>query len=521
MKKKKCNYGGTITPKRAIDMLPNRLPLVNIKPVQLNKSLGGDLLQTGVSFIPGLGQILSPLVGLVDSQITEEPVKAPEPLKLNMNPFGKLKNGGIINDGFKQYNTGSHSSGNDLSVDEQGNPDPNGSSSVQNKENSFAVKGRQYVMSDVLKNPKTGNTFNKDAMAVNKKYPNARQSLDQRKALDLEMQILASLNDKQRDIQLDKELKYGGYPENGDPTIPASDNLQFYASPETLNGVTVPTLAMPTQVQSNKMVSTNMDTSASEPGLDTTEFGNPITLGSDVIQSPANPTVATQRSESSDILGSKTANAIGMGLKGAALLGSVVDAFRPAEKEKLILPDYQKADNYVKSANIDYTQAKQDAQGVSNVAAQTNRSLSSNAASYQGREAARLAQLSDAMGRISEAQNNAQSQLNLHKGSYEQSKAVDTANRKYQNQQNQQMNDANSRLFDRDLMTNLSELGTSFNRYGETQKMIKNNTELSKFELNQALTLLNARYPSFKVDDKVIELLKSGASVDEIIKMKS
>jgi len=93
MKKKKCNYGGTITPKRAIDMLPNRLPLVNIKPVQLNKSLGGDLLQTGVSFIPGLGQILSPLVGLVDSQITEEPVKAPEPLKLNMNPFGKLKNG--------------------------------------------------------------------------------------------------------------------------------------------------------------------------------------------------------------------------------------------------------------------------------------------------------------------------------------------------------------------------------------------------------------------------------------------
>ena len=82
------------------------------------------------------------------------------------------------------------------------------------------------------------------------------------------------------------------------------------------------------------------------------------------------------------------------------------------------------------------------------------------------------------------------------------------------------MNDANSRFFDRDLMANLSELGSSFNKYAETQKAIKNNKELSQFQINQSLAILNSKYPNFKVDSEVINLIKSGASIDDIIKMK-
>lgn len=494
MKKKKCAKGG---------------PLEN-----------GGLLTAGLSLIPGVGQLLGPLSGIV-SNIFDKPdleqMKPDPKMQLNLNPYGKMKYGGIVNDGFKQYNTGSHKSGNDLSVDAEGNPNMNGENSVQNKENSYPVKNKQYVMSDVLKNPKTGNTFNKDAMSINKKYPKARTSLDQRKALDLEMQFLASLNDAERNAQLDKELIYGGYTNgdtNGDPTIPASSNLQFYSNPETLNGVTVPTL-YPKPVASQPSIvepTTNNDLP-----LDTTSFGNEISTGKNITDTFI-PQVNNPQPIKSD--NTNWANAVGLGLKGAALIGSILDAKRPAEQEKLILPDYQASDRYIKSANIDYTQAKQDALGISNIAGQTNRSLSSNAASFQGREQARLASLSDAISKISEAQNNEQSQLNVRKGIYEQQKAVDTANRKYQNQQNQQMNDANSRFFDRDLMANLSELGSSFNKYAETQKAIKNNKELSQFQINQSLAILNSKYPNFKVDSEVINLIKSGASIDDIIKMK-
>jgi len=218
-------------------------------------------------------------------------------------------------------------------------------------------------------------------------------------------------------------------------------------------------------------------------------------------------------------MNSNTANAIGLALKGVALGGSIADALKNPEEEKLILPNYTKADQYIKSANIDYTQAKQDALGVSNIAASMNRALSSNAAGFQGREQARLAGLTDAISRVSEAENNAQSQLNLTKGNYEQQKAVDTAGRQYQNQQGNMQNDAASRLFDRNLMSDLSQIGTSFNQYAETNKINQNNLALNKFNTTQALSLLQSKYPGWTIDPQIMDQFKSGKiGVDEFLK---
>lgn len=489
-------------------------------------SLGGDLLQVGTSFIPGVGQFLSPLVGLLDQKL-EQPVQQKQPPLLNNNPLGKFANGGILNDAFKQYQAGSHASGKDQNVDSSGDVDPNGSNSIQNNENSYPVNGKQYVFSDVLK--KAGKAFNVHAMEINKKYPDARFHQDQRNALDLEMKFLAKENDAARAKESNQKA-LGGYTGGpGDPIIPPSENIQFmaqnpfeYKVPK--NFPTLPTITEQ-KYGTQGMIEANQMTGDGTLAQDSTSFGTEIKpLGKD-LSTVSTPNLksglrGTKSSYSPGILDAKTANNLGLLTKGFALAGSIADALSPAEKEKLITPDYTKADKYMQEANIDYTQAKQDAQGVSNIAAQTNRSLSSNAASYQGREMARLANLSDQLGRISEAQNNAQSSLNLTKGQYESGKAVDKANREYQNNTDNLQNEANQRFAGRMLGSELSQIGTEFNKYANQTKENQNNKELSQFQINQQLAILNSKYPSFKIDSDVMSLLKSGASIDDIIKMK-
>ena len=175
----------------------------------------------------------------------------------------------------------------------------------------------------------------------------------------------------------------------------------------------------------------------------------------------------------------------------------------------------------LKSANIDYTQAKQDALGISNIAGNTNRSLSTNAAQFQGREQARLANLQDAVGGISQQENNARSSLNMQRGQYEQSKALDTAGRLAQNRINNQQNASNARGFERDLFANLTQVGSSFNTYAEIQKEIQNNKELQNFYTTQGLALINSRTSDFQLSPDIVERLKSGkATIDDLVQVK-
>jgi hypothetical protein len=557
MKKRKCELGGSIDP---LTKLPYILPPIDTTRVQAapiqppiiipeptigntmawdngsskskskmrfrERSLGGDLLQIGVSFIPGVGQILSPLVGLIDEQMDQDTLNAlkpPEPMKLNQNPFGKLAKGGILNDNFKQYSTGSHASGNDLSVDAQGNPNSNGENSVQNRENSFKVGDKQYVFSDVLK--KNGLSFNKHAMKINKKYPKARFQLDQRNALDLEMEMLAKENDIKRAESSNQ--KYEGGPL--DPVIPPSENLAwqsqniFQMKPfpnfSTLPTVTEKTYGTPGMIENNQM------TGDGTLATDSTTFGQELTpVGQNlseqgIAQDRNNPIMAKNAVKGSGVLDAKTANALGLGMKGLALAGSVMDALQPAIKEPLVSPDYSKSDSDLRAANINYNQARQDTLGISNISANSNRSMSNSPTSFLGREQARLASLSDAMGRISEAENLAQSNLSLTKGQIENQRAQDLSNRKYQNQQNNQMNDAMSRYAGRQLGSDLSEIGSSLNSYAESQKINQNNRELNDFQIKQQIALLNSRNPNIKITPDIMEKLKNGATIDDILKI--
>lgn len=664
MKKKKYNNGGPIS----VESLAVKPPIIRQLKMQIpsipaytvpaiyqgntehsaksksknrfrEKSMGGQLLQAGVSFIPGVGQILAPLVGMVDQQneaakaANEAFIQDRAPLKVAVNPYGQMamggtilpknrilsnqpvrksrrrrnsqlnpailagigvlgtgivsaldkdkqqpsslalsipapfstpvatstnqgevpyiseafnkvntpdfvnvakyggtlesgryKNGGILNDMFKQYKTGSHQQGNDLLVDEKGLPDPNGLNTVQNKENSYTIDGQQYVFSDTLGGKEK---FNTQAMNINKKYPKARFNLDQRQALDLEMKLLSKENDIARiavEGSTPTQMAYGG-PILNKAILDASNYFKSnqsvtpdqvpLADPNMFVNPTDPKLYTPQMPEEYKGIEMATNTTQVVPE-------SQITLGKDLTApgpTPINPTQAVTNRDVTGILDPKAANAVGLGLKGLALAGSVKDAFSSAENERPILPNYDKSDAYLKSANIDYTQARQDVTGASNIGAGINRSLSGSASQFQGREQARIAQLQDALSRVSMGEGNAQSQLNLTKGEIENSRALDTSNRLYQNQQGNMQNQANQRYAGRMLSSDLASIGSSFNSYASTQQINNNNRELNTFQVNQQIALLNSRFPNIKVTPEIMDKIKQGASIDEIIKV--
>lgn len=530
-------------------------------------SLGGELFATGAQFIPGIGQIISPMIQAADQyseKQTEQYLQQRQrsAIPVNQNIFGKMFGGpilpmsqestaikpiviksqtiktgynpglnypnsqqqatemglagdfmrisafnksdestriapkfrfrekafgGFVNDSFKQYDTGSHASGNDQNVDANGNPSGNAQASVQNKENSFKVGGKQFVMSDVLINPETGNTFNVDAAKVNSKFKNARFQPDQRNSLNLAMSRLALSNEKQKSEQ-SVQLRQGGFPGNPFGSLSGNDPM----ANNTFN-----------PLGDISPIKAEFANNYAEDPTDLNSLSNN--------ESPKKREIRFAK----DLFGG-----LALGSKALALGQLVSDAIAPAEKESLIQPDYSKSNTYLRGANIDYSQSKQDAIGASNMLSNVNRSMSTNASQFQGRQSMRVAQLQDVLGRINEAQSNAQSQLRMNVGQIENNRALDTANRQYQNRVDNMQNQANSRLADRVLASNLSQIGTELSNYSSQQAEMKNRSEIAKLNTQQAVQYLNAKYPGVSIDPaKVDQFRKGEITLDQLLKV--
>ena len=423
--------------------------------------------------------------------------------------FREKANGGFVGDNSKQYNTGSHQSGNDLPINQFGFPDLTGQNTVQNKENMFKIDGKPYIMSDKLTNPETGKPFNKDASKVDKKFKNARLYQDEKNTREFDLKRLSKLNDSQRQIEETRQMTNGGNPLGmyqwqfpvGDSeryqtlpdNVPLSDNIQFGSEPD--------------KVMSNDPIH-----------LADVNFGQPITLGTNLSTTgTVNPVKSGTTVDRGTSISSITPNKVGLALKTIALGKSIYDGLQPAQREPLVKPNYSASDKYMKEANINYNQARQDALGVSNILGNVNRS-SSSFAQLQGRESARVASLQDQLSKIGETESNAQSQLNLNKAQYEVNKATDLANKQYQNQQNNFQNQAAQRMFGRNVFENLSQIGTEFNKYGETQKVIQNQKEISQFNNSQVLTYLNSKYPNLKINSDIVKRFMEGKiNVDDFL----
>lgn len=489
-------------------------------------SVGGSLLSTLSSFIPGVGSIVSPLIGMIDqSQDVNEQVPV-EQMKLNTNVFGnQFAKGGLVTKNFKQYDTGSHTSGNDQLVAENGVPSANATASVQNKENAYTQKGKTYIYSDTLVNPETGRKFNEDSAKLNKKYSKSDTSIEDKNALDFTMSRLAKANDMVRSVEESTQKYEGG------PTVPDSENLAWKAQSLDPNTMFVPPLNMDEAPSFEDMNTTANSLSKSYnkmPNL------NPLALPGLTKPSmqlpklntvtPPDPNKALDRLQGKTNVTSKGMdyNVPAGILKGLALGKSVIDALTPAEKEKTILPDYRKSDEQMYGMNVDYTQSKQDAVAASNLASNMNRSASGNFSQFQGRQSANFANVADALGNISMKENLDRNQQRMSRAGYEQGKAVDTANRNTQNRINNQQNQANADFADEKLFSEIADIGSQFNKYEYYKDMVANKKEIAQATINEGLQLIGSKYSNFGFDDDFINKIKSGtASVDELVKFMS
>lgn len=497
------------------------------------KNFGGDLLSFGANFIPGVGQLLSPMLGQFGNMLFEP--KTPKPLipaKINSNPFGNLlASGGVINNGFKQYNTGGHMLGNDLKVDQNGNPSTTPVAAVQNKENMFKIGLTPFVMSDELVNPETGKTFNIDAAKLNKSLPKASFNPEDKSTLKFGMERLAKLNDIMKGAKESFQMAMGGKIKNcadGGPLgfVPrridpfTQREYNYISDAPTYDPLMEPLAPLPQADQYSTFV--NRANQQREPEF--SSFATPDTFSTSLAERTDSNSVTFPGITSENVQSTErnpfNFNTVAIGLKGLGLAKSFADAIEKPEIEQTILPDYTKSDRYMQEANLDYTQARQDAIGASNIGANVNRSASGNFSQYLNREANRTANLADALGNIAMQENNARSNLNLTRGNYEQGKAVDTANRETQNRINNQQNQATADLADQKLFSEISQIGSEFNKYQNFRNQIANNKELQQYYINEALAIINSQNANFQLDPEFVNKLKSGNySVDDVVKV--
>ena len=477
--------------------------------------------------IPGVGQLLSPLIGLWGNSVKEQQQEAMnmKPIKQSSNIYGNFKDGGFVNNNFKQYDSGSHDSGMDQGIDVNGNPSNKADGGyIQNKENAYSFDDNTYVMSDTLVNPETGNYFNQDAAKLNKQHKQASNIPEDENSLNFGMKRLSTLNDAMRNIKEGVLKACGGSTKKMASGGPTDDPRFKY----TVNTDTTPLETFNDNLPySQNQFNINIPTFSLLPkdmATDNTQLlsNNAVNLGQDLSKTASRSSESGASTPSTKQKKEPNYNWIAAGLKGVALAKSISDALTPAEEETVITPDYTKADKQIYSANIDYTQARQNAMAASNLASNVNRSSSSGFATYQGRQSANFANLSDQLGNIAMQENNQRSQLNMQRGQYEANKSIDVANRQYQNRIDNMMNKANADLADQKLFSELSQIGTTFNDYQYYKDALKNNKELAQMKIKEASAILSNKYESFGFNEDFIKKISEGDYEDldfnEVIK---
>jgi hypothetical protein len=498
MKKlKKCDTGGGL--EQLLPLLPTALGAIN----------------------PALGIAANVGIQGLSSMKQEAPI-TPD-TTYNTNPYGKMKTGGLLPAGFVQHNAKSHADGGQA-VDSQGKPNMVAPvAEVQNKENVY----NNYVYSDMLKNPKTGKTFNIDMQKLAKKYKNADTDLLSKTALNVSADNLAKTNDVVRSaveqIQAATEqMPQAPYGIDLEPLPQLPINIVpgqvGYSQESNMN---LPQIQNPFETMTGQDVQDPFDAYTKAPTYINKVMSNRFSSNAPVQAStladaPADYSGITRTDDKSGITDTEgrgfNYNTAALVAKGLGFAGTIGNAMKPAENENLVLPDYNPADLSFDRASIDYTQAKQDVLGASNILGATNRNASSGFGQFRNREAARIAGVMDNIGNINMQERNANSQLDITRGQYRSGKAQDIANRTYQNNVDNLQNKAVNQQFKDQMFSELTQIGSSLNQHETFKQELANRKDIANMNLNQFTALAKARGLNFTYGEaeEFLNAVKSG-----------
>lgn len=459
MSKKKYNKGG---------FLDNIAPMLDIA--------GGAL------GVPGVGSAISGIAGMF-----EQPEKQPAQ-KLSANTMMKM--GGRL----KEYIGPSHEQGG-INVDANGNPSINPVAEVEGGETKMKNPDLStYVFSDSLIDPDTGRTFAEQSKRI-EKHMKGDDDISRKARMKMLMK-LQEKNEQSKAMEVEDLMEFndGGF-------LPVIGNvLDAY---NTMNRDTDPVEPIP-------YGSEIADAKRSREGFTATEqlpSGLPQSSLTDLGETPDINFGNTPQSTTNNQL---NLNTIAGGLKGISLLGSMRDALRKPEQERLQMPDYSAGDEAYQNLATDYAPMLQEL----NQQTSKGQQMLDEQVQGAGQRMARLNSLYGRAGRESGKlrlqQDQYNNQLQLQRAAREDRKAIGNSQERIRQQIAQSQNDATARLAGRKFMQDLSQVGSTLNKLQYAKDMMKNQNDLAQKAMKWQLSILGNKYTDFGITPDAYERIQSG-----------
>ena len=467
--KKKTEYA---TPISIIEKMINNGELGEFigKNYKDKKALGG-ILSAASSIIPTISNLATALKGIQGGVQVQE----------NVNPYG-YKDGGKMIDGFKQYNAPTHEQGGQL-INTEGTPDVKGESEIEGTENLYKYsnipKKDNYIFSDA------NGTSDLIKNIINKKRNNdANLDTPTKNQIELEIQDVENLNESINGLRGQvEEMRNGGKYNLGGVIDPITSGGQRMLDNQYENPL--PNIQFnPRPVNIVDPIQTGAQRTSSA------QTTNPLPA---IVQAPT--------FTSKDTPVEKQLPGLDQILRTAGLGLNATQLFNRAEKESLVTPNYNKADERMGRMNSNLDAARDSILSGQNANSESIRSGSSSFQSQLARELQNTANSNRALTNVGLQEQQLRNQIDQTVGSYEAGKAADIANRTYQNNVDNLQNEAVTRTLRKGVLSDI---------VAESDRMstIKNNKYIADASVAETQAILNNTYPDFTITDEWISKAK-------------
>ncbi len=407
----------------------------------------------------------------------------------------QLKFGGKV----KEYDLPTHEQGGGM-VDKMGNPTSSGVAEIEKKEVVYTDKRgtNPYVFSDTLKDS-DGKTFAMKAKEYQKfdKKDQVNQATYKKLMNELQMK---------NDIARESENQITGTNGQEVPKFDEGGRLGNKALTDLIN--------QRRTTAGYKDVLGNLQSGAYPmlPPMDTIPSGSIDILDNARI----NPLVSQTAPKVPDIskpttpettknpLGSLDLGKIGGIMKGAALVGSAVDAFQKPEEEQLRVPDFSKGDKAFTGLGGSFDPIRND---IVQQAKSGENQIMQSAGNF-GQVMSRLNSLQAGVGRnlanvgLQEKQYN--DQIRMSKGQREDQKATITANEQIRKQTADSQNKAMGQDLVANLLQNVNNYGTEFMKQATMTKQLEALDKEKQRAFLTQLSLMNIKNPNFQINKDLI-----------------
>jgi hypothetical protein len=429
---------------------------------------------------PGVGSALSAIVSMIPGKSKTKKLETPT------NPFRTFRKGGSI----KEYDLPTHEQGGGM-VDKMGNPGMNPVAEIEKKEVVYTDKRgtNPYVFSDTLTDS-DGKTFAMKAKEYQKfdKKDQINQATYKKLMSELQMK---------NDLAREMENQING------------------TNPQKMpNGGLIPNSAMDALIegqQDTRLRSDMMNTFNNMQSMNLNKMGVLPSIPSGFERLDNKPMDISQPQSTTpgstptpNPLGSLNLGTVGGILKGAAFVGSAIDAFQKPEEEKLQLPDFRKGDKEFTGLGGSFDPIRNDI--VQQAKSGENQIMQSSG--NFGQVMSRLNSLQAGVGRnlaqvgLQEKQYN--DQIGMAKGQREDQKATITANEQIRKQTADSQNKAMGQDLVANLLQNVNNYGTEIMKQDTTMKTLKSMDKMAQRAFLTQLSLINVSNPNFQIDKDLI-----------------